>query len=139
MAAPKSTKTPHTSGKVPRRIKSASIDPLERILPAPRSEDEALRRDLFCWPGTQENAALAELAALERDGFDGMVASAARGLEASVMYERLSDESYRTQDEAESRFISRNHPTLLMHARLFAAGRLAERLDRRRRKSRRRS
>jgi hypothetical protein len=130
----------NTNPRLSAKLSSSSrgsvhqIDPLERVLPAPDSIDEALRRDLFLWPGTAENIALAELANIERQGDKGIVTEAMRGLEASVMYQRLSDESYRTQD-ADS---SKNHSQVLMHARLFAAGRLAERRERFERRERKR-
>ncbi len=133
MATPKSTNSLPTGSKTTVRI-----DSLEKKLPTPQTQDEALRRDLFRWPGTPENAALAELATLERDDFVGMVAAAVHGLEASVMYERLSDETYRTQQADADSFTSLYYPEILMHARLFVAGRLAERLDRQRRKRSRR-
>ena len=108
---------------------------LEQPRPAPANADEALRRDLFLWPGTAANAALAELALLEREGRTRLVARAISGLEASVMYRQLDDESYRTQDLVLSRFISANFPGVLRDARLFAAGQLAERRRRKRRRT----
>ena len=113
-----------------------TTDDLETILPSPTTAHEALMRDLFLWPGTSANAALAELALREREGRGRIVTAAIDDLGASVMYKRLGDEAYRTADADSSRFVSSNHSAILRDARLFAAGRLAERRDRRRRKQR---
>ena len=122
--------------------KSAAIEytteDLEIRLPSPNTAHEALMRDVFLWPGTAANAALAELALREREGRGRIVREAIDALEASVMYKRLDDEAYRTADADSTRFVSSNHSAVLRDARLFAAGRLAERRDREERKRRKR-
>ncbi len=91
-------------------------------------------RDRFRWTGTEENAALASLALLEVSD-ESLIIQAALGLEASAMYKRLSDQQYRSQDQRKTNVLIDSF--LWMHARLFVAGRLAEREARRRRNQKR--
>ncbi len=93
----------------------------------PSSSEGERFRDRFLWTGTEENAALAELAVIEnRDR--SIVTAASRGLEASVMYKRLTDQQYRDQGK-----VNADPDTfLILHARLYVAGTMAERARQRR-------
>lgn len=113
--------------RILRELAAREIDP---------DSPEAHRyRDRFLGPGTEANVALAEVALLENRSWT-LIHEAIFDLNDSVMYKRLVDQQYFSQnDDSMDSYVSHGTWSVLeLHARLFLAGMIAERSARSRRK-----
>ena len=98
-------------------------------------------RNRFLWSGTTANAALAEVALLENRS-PTLILEAIGDLDGAVMFKRVTDEWYHTQKNRTGPDIVAgiaNFGMVEMCARLYVAGMIAERAERRRRTRQRQS
>ncbi len=120
-----------------RRI-NAELEAMSIPLDSPEAHK---RRDRFLGTATAANVALAEVALLETRS-DTLINDAVMDLDQAVMYRRLVDQQFYAQDDdpASLNCMVTSGPWGLveMHARLFVAGMIAERADRRRRQRQKR-
>ncbi len=125
----------HTQAQIPPQadvLPDAAAAPTQSpdVLITP---EQKLAKRFFFKSGTAANVALAETSLLaNRD--ESLFIETINELDASAMYKLLIDEQYENQDDnsMDDLVNTTNYSILELHARLFIAGRIAERADQRR-------